>query len=162
LPSFLTQFITSRNSSVSGTVENLQTPLPRVIFKLYNELKTTICLSGAFTLQYEKPGSLGRQISCIGRELKTIKFVIKHNFRLNLGIIFLFMNSKKLNEVVFSFMTQRNTEVIAFSIQKIAKGIVNVIIVKNERRKPVLFIERYQSESFLFLSEDCVPSGHQL
>lgn len=152
------QNMTAQKGTISGTITDSQSPLPGATIILSNNQKTTTDFSGAFTIQDVRPGNFELQIAYIGYETKTIAVEIKDNQKISLGIITLTTNSKELNEVVVSGMTQRNSEARALNMQKKSMSIVNVIAAdgigklpdrnaaETVQRMPGVSIERDQGE----------------
>jgi TonB-dependent receptor len=152
------QKIAAQNATISGTITDVQSPLPGATIVLSKNQKVTTDFSGDFIINDITAGSLELQISYIGYEIKTIKVDIKENERLNLGIITLRASSKQLNEVVVSGMSLRNSEARALNMQKKSMSIVNVIAAdgigklpdrnaaETVQRMPGVSIERDQGE----------------
>lgn len=169
-----TQNMTAQKGTISGTITDTQSPLPGATILLSNNQKATTDFSGAFSIQDVRSGSFELQISYIGYEVKTIKVEIKDNQKLNLGIIQLSTNSKELNEVVVSGMSQRNSEARALNMQKKSMSIVNVIAAdgigklpdrnaaETVQRMPGVSIERDQGEGRFVSVRGLPPFGHPL
>ncbi|WP_264551117.1 TonB-dependent receptor [Flavobacterium sp. N2038] len=150
--------MTAQKATIRGTITDSQSPLPGATIILSNNQKATTDFSGYFTIQDVRAGSFDLQISYIGYEVKTIRIEVKDNEQLNLGIIRLETNSKELNEVVVSGMSQRNSEARALNMQKKSMSIVNVIAAdgigklpdrnaaETVQRMPGVSIERDQGE----------------
>lgn len=153
-----TQKAIAQNATISGIVTDAQSPLPGASILQGSYQKATADWTGSFTIKKIHTGSFELQISYLGYETKTITGEIKENEQLNLGTIILSPNSTKLNEVVLTGMTLRNSEARALSIQKKSLSIVNVIAAdgigklpdrnaaETVQRMPGVSIERDQGE----------------
>lgn len=148
----------AQNATISGTITDSQSPLPGASVTQGKFQKASADWAGAFIIKKIPSGSFELQISYIGYETKTITGNIKENEQLNLGTIVLSPSSTKLNEVVLTGMSLRNSEARALSLQQKSMSIVNVIAAdgigklpdrnaaETVQRMPGVSIERDQGE----------------